>query len=421
VRHRSSSRWTDRNSSCILCQQGHLVGFEGMKPGLNIELAPTLTYSPSATRDEFPMGKLDWEDVSPDENVFGITGRWGVTPNASLNAAYNPDFSQVEADVAQLAVNTRFALFFPEKRPFFLEGADFFSTPLQAVFTRTVADPAFGGKLTGKFDANGVGVFIAQDEINNLIIPSNQSSELTSIFQDVGSAVARYRRDIGSGSNAGVLYTGREGDGYHNHVYGADTFVRLSPSTTLQGQFLRSETLYPDGLAEDFGQTPGNFGGNAVRLNAYHSTNKWSIWANYEDLGKDFRADSGFIPRVDTRDGILEVLRVELRTLHPADHRSRRRTDRSELALRGDLQRAPPELGLHHGRAAQGALRGRDLHALATTDGMVDSAKPRHAIHSVRADRRLHRLRQRQTRLDGRAAADRGAQAGPARQREAGP
>jgi hypothetical protein len=310
VRHRMSSRYTDRDSGCILCQQGHLVGFEGITPGRNIEIDPTLTYSPRAERDPFPEGKLQWRDEAPDEEIFGISGRWGLTSNSSLNATFNPDFSQVEADVAQLSVNTRFALFFPEKRPFFLEGSDFFSTPIQAVFTRTVADPRWGGKLTGKFGRNAGGLFLSHDEINNLILPSNQASELASLDQGVTSGVLRLRRDVGSGSAAGVLYAGREGSGYHNRVFGADAFFRFSASDTLTAQFLHSDTAYPQSLVEAYGQPEGSFGGNAMRLSYYHYSEDWTLWANYEDRGRDFRADSGFVPRVDVRFGEAELFRV---------------------------------------------------------------------------------------------------------------
>jgi uncharacterized protein DUF5916/cellulose/xylan binding protein with CBM9 domain len=307
VRHRMSSRYTDRDSGCILCQQGHLIGFEGIRPGLNVEVDPTLTYSPTATRQDFPHGKLEWQNSSPDENVLGISGRWGITSNGSLNATFNPDFSQVEADVAQLSVNTRFALFYPEKRPFFLEGSDFFNTPIQAVFTRTVADPKWGTKLTGKFGANAGGVFFARDELNNLILPSNQFSDLATLDESVTSSVARFRRDVGSGSTAGILYAGRESGDYHNRVFGADSFLRFSASDSLSLQFLHSDTAYPSSLADQYSQPEGSFGGNAVRANFYHSSEDWTLWANYEDRGRAFRADSGFVPRVDMRSGEVEL------------------------------------------------------------------------------------------------------------------
>ena len=111
----------------------------------------------------------------------------------------NPDFSHVEADVAQLDVNNRFALFFPERRPFFLEGADFFLTPMNVIFTRTVANPRAGAKVTGKEGPHAVGFFLTQDRVNNLIFPSNQGSGSFSMDDDITAGVLRYRRDVGEG------------------------------------------------------------------------------------------------------------------------------------------------------------------------------------------------------------------------------
>ena len=142
------------------------------------------------------------------EAEAGISVRWGITPNISLNAAINPDFSQVEADFAQLDVNERFALAFPEKRPFFLEGADFFTTPLNAVFTRTVSDPRYGLKLTGKEGDNSFGAFLTEDSVNNILIPGRETSRSVFLDDTVRDSVLRYRRDIGSTSSLGVLYAG---------------------------------------------------------------------------------------------------------------------------------------------------------------------------------------------------------------------
>lgn len=143
ARHRITSHKRSRSVSCILCQFNKLVGFAGISPGRNIEINPTLTAVRTEAMDmgTFPEGSLEKLNQKVDP---GLTLKWGVTPNLILNATANPDFSQVEADVAQLEINRRFALYYPEKRPFFLEGADFFLTPINAVFTRTVADPAWG-------------------------------------------------------------------------------------------------------------------------------------------------------------------------------------------------------------------------------------------------------------------------------------
>ncbi|HEX6864765.1 MAG TPA: sugar-binding protein, partial [Thermoanaerobaculia bacterium] len=218
-RRRIASQPMDRNVTCYLCQISKMTGFAGITPGKNVEVVPTVTSSRTDRREGFQSGQL--EDGSVDTDL-GITARWGITPNLALNAAINPDFSQVEADAAQLDVNTRFALFFPEKRPFFLEGADFFRTPFDAVFTRNVADPSWGVKLTGKEGRNALGLFVAEDEQTNLILPGSQGSDAVVLpFQTTG-AVLRYRRDLGSSSALGVLLTSREGDGYSNRVGGID-------------------------------------------------------------------------------------------------------------------------------------------------------------------------------------------------------
>jgi hypothetical protein len=231
----------------------------------------------------------------------GITARWGVTPNLILNATANPDFSQVEADVAQLEVNTRFALYYPEKRPFFLEGGDFFLTPLRAVFTRTVADPAGGIKMTGKIGRSAIGFFGAYDRVNNLIFPSNQGSASDSLDQDVASGVFRYRHDVGRNSTIGALYTGRAAEDYYNHVLGFDGFLQLSRAKALYFQYLHTETEYPLSLARRYGQPEKPFGGDGATVSLQHTGRDWYYYLGLNALSANFRADYGFVPRVDFR------------------------------------------------------------------------------------------------------------------------
>ncbi|MCP3996187.1 MAG: hypothetical protein GY722_14170, partial [bacterium] len=215
-----------------------------------------------------------------------------------LSATLNPDFSQVEADVAQLDVNTRFALFFPERRPFFLEDADFFDTHLNAVFTRNVADPTWGLRATAKAGKNAFGTFVAEDELTNLIFPGNQGSDGDSFDFETRDAVLRYRRDLKGNSTLGALYTSREGDGYSNRVAGVDGKLRFSKSDTLDFQALRSETEYPSAITRDYDQPAGAFDDHALRLSYVHADREWRGWLVYEDIGDGFRADMGFIPRV---------------------------------------------------------------------------------------------------------------------------
>jgi hypothetical protein len=298
VRHRIRSMPTNRNEACTLCQAEKLAGLEGIRPGRDVELTPTLTTRRSDTRPNFPAGPMTSGDVDPE---LGISGRWGITPNVSLNATINPDFSQVEADVAQFQVNERFALAYPEKRPFFLEGADLFTTPTRVVYTRTVIDPRAGIKLTGKEGGIVFGGFAAQDRAGSVLFPSNQGSAVAFLDDEVNTAVVRVRRDLGRASSVGVLYTGRQGTGYHNHVAGMDGYFRLSPTNVVRVQLMRSETEYPDSVAALFKQKDESFGGNSVYLQFLHQDRNWLVDATWKDLSRDYRADAGFVPRVDIR------------------------------------------------------------------------------------------------------------------------
>jgi hypothetical protein len=295
VRHRLSSQARDRDKSCLLCQENKISGLEGLAQGRNLEFDPTGTFSRTDRLDE---GALTRGDPTAEA---GLTARWSVTSNMTFNGTINPDFSQVEADVAQLDVNQRFALFYPEKRPFFLEGLDFFATPIQAVFTRTVADPSFGAKLTGKQGANAVGVFVARDEVNNLILPANQGSQSASLDEGVTTTVARYRRDIGSGSTIGGLVTSRDGGDYFNRQFGADLFWRASASDSVRVQAIGSNTRYPDSIVADYAQPAGAFGGGALYADYQHITRNWMGFASFDSFSPGFRSDTGFIPRVDER------------------------------------------------------------------------------------------------------------------------
>jgi len=300
VRHQLISHIRDRNIACVLCQVNKITGFEKISPGRNLEFDPTFTLDRTDKREDFPDGVMETGKIKVEP---GITGRWGITPNMMLNATANPDFSQVEADVAQLEVNRRFAIYYPEKRPFFLEGADFFRTPIEAVFTRTVFDPLWGLKLTGKQGRNAFGFFVIQDRYNNLLLPSNQQSISTSLEKDVFGSVLRYRRDVGKGSTLGFLYTGRIGDDYYNHAAGLDGFIRFSKTKSITFQYLRSQSRYPGEISRDYGPQADeeDFGGNAFSFNFKHASRHFNYGVNYEDLSPDFRADFGFTPRVDYR------------------------------------------------------------------------------------------------------------------------
>jgi hypothetical protein len=295
-RTRMSSNPMDRSVNCYLCQLSKYQGFENIEPGSDLEIVPTVTGSRTGTRDDpltDPMINGDFEAEA------GVSVRWGITPELTANLAINPDFSQVEADVAQLDVNNQFALFFPEKRPFYLEGSDYFSTPIQAVFTRTVADPNVAAKLTGKTGANTYGFYASDDEITNLVFPSAFGSDSESLQISNTATVSRYSRSFGQSSSVGALITTRAGDGYHNYVGGIDARWKISDNHAIKAQVLQSDTRYPDEVAIDFDQPLDAFSGNAAQAEYNYDTRDWFGYVRHEIRDAGFRADSGFVPRVN--------------------------------------------------------------------------------------------------------------------------
>jgi hypothetical protein len=293
---------TDRDRACLICQFDKLTGFDGLEAGRNLELDPTVTAARSDVRSPFPSGSFTSGEADYEA---GLSARWSVSPNVVFSGTLNPDFYQVEADSAQLDLNNRFQLFFPEKRPFFLEGADLFSTPLDLVFTRTIADPRWGAKLTGKEGHHAFGVSVAQDAVTGIMLPGYESDDFVGLPERHISTIGRYRLDIGSrGSTIGALYAGREGDRYANRVGGVDANLRLSQADTLRLQVVGSHTEDPvtvepaiGGRARRHAAVRG--ASYAVRYN--HQDERWSWRLNTTGISPEFRADSGFMPQVGAR------------------------------------------------------------------------------------------------------------------------
>lgn len=288
----------DRNVDNFVGQFEKVTGFAGATPGRNIELTPTIVANYGAERPEFPREGFEstFDEVEP-----GLTARWGVTTNLNLLTTINPDFSQVEADALQLDINTPFALSYEEKRPFFTEGAGFFSMPVNAVYTRSIRDPRFGFKLTGKEGANNIGAFVVRDEVTNLIFPGADRSRGLSLDIESTTSVFRYNRDVWNNSTLGLLVTDRRGDDYANSVFGVDGFLRVTDVDSFQYQILGSNTRYPDAVARDFRQPEGDFSAHNIDIHYYHTARNLNIIGHFIDVSEDFRADAGFIPQVGYR------------------------------------------------------------------------------------------------------------------------
>ena len=288
---------SDRDLNCTLCQVHKMKGMPNLQvTGQNLDITPTLTYVNNETRDVVAAG--DWQRAT-DEADLGVDLRWAMSEDWILNATLNPDFSQVEADAGQLDINTTFSLFFPESRPFFLDGADYFSTMNRLVHTRNIADPDLGVKVTGKTKGTSAGLIIATDEQTSFLLPGNQGSDFASL-EDVASEIliGRAQMDIGEKNNLGVLLTHRSGDDYRNRMLAFDGTYYFSKENRLRFQLMRSDSENPDSVQSDF-DVARKQADNALTLNFSRDTEAYSLWGNYQDFGTDFRADMGFVSKVD--------------------------------------------------------------------------------------------------------------------------
>lgn len=284
----------DRGRNCEMCQSQKIVGFEGVKPGQNIEIAPTFSAISLGSRDPFPNGEMREVDSTSD---FGVSGTWGVTPNSTLSAAINPDFSQIEADSLELDINRQFAIYYDEKRAFFLEGDEFF----KGLHTRTIADPQWGAKYTLRQGKNSLGFISARDRITNLVFPGAEGSDQTSLDQENVASSIRYSRDIWNRSTVGAVFTDRRGGDYKNNLFGLDGTIKIGNHDSLVFDLRHTRTQYGDDLAAEFGQPLNEFSGNALSLAYEHGTRSWSHAASYEEFDENYRADMDQVSQVGYR------------------------------------------------------------------------------------------------------------------------
>jgi len=297
-RHHIGAFARDRAKNSYLSQTIKLKGMTGASPGHNLELIPTITASRSDARESLDAPNFTNGDVDAD---VGLSVRWGIFPNMSLNGAIHPDFSQVEADALQLAENEQFALYFRETRPFFLEGADYFSTDLRLVHTRAIAKPSGAGQPTGKQGKHTWAVFTARDGVTNLIVPGLESSASGQFDVDNTSSAARYRMDFGPNSFAGVTVTDRRAEDYSNSVFSADTVYRWTQKDKFNASAAISNTEYSNEMISQLGASEGSVSDPAVYLAYNHSERGWWFFSELNQLGTDYRSDLGFQPNVGLR------------------------------------------------------------------------------------------------------------------------
>jgi hypothetical protein len=355
-----------RNSHSIsgrLTQEGKATGLADISPGRNLQFIPYI-FGQSFTAPDLR------DPASPHFGGARLRGRAGLDAKAVikdsfvLDATVNPDFSQVESDEPQVTTNQRFEVFFPEKRPFFLENTDFFTTPLNLVFTRRISAPTFGLRLTGKKGPYSIGTLFADDRSPGLVVPDADPLRGTRAY----FGILRAKRDIGKESNIGILYTQRSYEDGANRVGGIDGRFKWKEHWTFDHQTVFSWDRPTGATAE--------LGGRATQL--FFDYTGLHLQANtmYRDNTENFITRTGFFQRPDIRrwsndfnytfrpGGFIVSHGPEIFTEQIWDHTGLRLTENANFYYRVSLPRSTVIGAMF--AAGHEQLRPKDFPALVT-------------------------------------------------------
>jgi len=264
-------------------QMATMTGIEGVSPGRNLQAIPYGNFSGARFLDENGNG------VSDASARVGIDAKAVIKDAVTVDLTVRPDFSQVESNEPQVTVNQRFEVYFPEKRPFFIENANYFMTPQNLFFSRRVSDPTIGARVTGKASGWSFGGLTVDDRY-----PGQQvAAGAPGAGARAAIAVARVQREFSGQSYVGGIVTDREFASESNRVFGLDGRWRINDSWSVTGQWVGSRSALADGSADD---------GSAVVAEVSRGGRNFEYSGQYLARSPDFRADLGYIERVDMKE-----------------------------------------------------------------------------------------------------------------------
>lgn len=323
----------DRNNFCFMCQWGTLTGINGIKPGRNLEFFPTVvTYSSgewSAMKDSTRLPDDTWKfgrhlertDIDPDAEL-SFNARYAVSSNITAEVAVNPDFSQVESDALQITSNDPFNIFLSERRPFFQEGSELFtSMPVLVMYTRQITDPSFAGKVSGKFGKTAFTVLSAADDHSASVLPGPRRSRIIATNKAYTN-MARFKHTLGERSHIGGIVADRRYDGGGSGTtYGVDSRISFLKYQTLRFAAFgshtneKNDTLLTsavsgfenindstfDNGSHTYGLDGESYNGRIVDASLNHSSRHLDASLYYRDVTPTFRTESGFLRRNDNQ------------------------------------------------------------------------------------------------------------------------
>jgi hypothetical protein len=323
VVHRYSWSANDRNEQCWPCQWGTIEGINNVHPGKGIEILPAFVGSQAgelgynSTGDDFEFDNHD------AKGELSLNGKYAVSSDITAEAAYNPDFSQIEADADQIDVNSTISLMYEERRPYFQEGSDIFRTMFNSFYTRTVNDPEYTAKFTGRMGKNNVGFLFAYDNNSPYMIPLDQSNLLFNAGKSAVN-VLRWTRSLGGVSRIGFMLNDRRfEDNGSNTILSLDGRFRWAKYYSVNFQFIGTHTKEqnnPALTADDVGylsyfgfDTTFNKGKNTIALDGesfygsafiidfYRRARNLNITVDYNQLDRTYRTETGYDPVINHR------------------------------------------------------------------------------------------------------------------------
>ena len=308
-----------RDDPTLFTHACKINGVSYVKGGKNIEILPSFTSSQAGQISDYNNADSPF-DNDKIKGELGVNVKYGITSTLTADATYNPDFSQVESDAGVITANNIYAIFYNEKRPFFLEGANIFQSPTQVVYTRSINNPLYATKLTGKIGKTEIGYLIANDRKTPFILPFKESSDFLATERHSLSNILRLKHTIkDDDSYIGFVFTDREiskewSNGFdfegYNRNFGVDGKYRFLKNYSVDFQVLKSvskEMNYPDyynpGTFDNGKYTDAldgeSFSGMQYNLTLNRDARHWSYNANFSAVSPNVRRDNGYISSND--------------------------------------------------------------------------------------------------------------------------
>ncbi len=312
--HQYSWAAYNRNEQCWPCQWGEVSGIGDVNPGKGMEILPTYVAHQAGYLNDNgdPTSGFHEGDISGE---VSLGAKYSISSNATLEGTYNPDFSQIESDAAQVDVNSTIALMYPERRPFFQEGSDVFRTLFNSFYTRTVNDPLYASKFVTRTANYSLGFMTAEDQNTPYLLPLDERSVLFNGGKSYVN-VLRGTRNLGEDSRLGFILTDRRLDnGGYGTIASVDGRLRLTQQYSVIGQLISSFTGEPDkpgptaGLQDvkiDEGKHTAafdgeRFQGNAMIMQFRRQARAWSFTFDFDEVDPSYRTLTGYDPIVNYR------------------------------------------------------------------------------------------------------------------------